>query len=50
MQKIKSALTSPLFWIALAIGAVLAVAVPAVARVVKPVADNIPGSKSKTSA
>ncbi len=47
MSKIKDLLKKPSTYVLLFIGAVLAVAIPALARAAKPVADVLPGSKSK---
>jgi hypothetical protein len=42
MNKFKSAVTSPVFWIALVSGVILATAFSAVRRIAKPVASQIP--------
>ena len=46
LSKIKDLLTKPSTYVLLAIGGILVLAVPAIARILKPVADKIPGSKS----
>ena len=47
MYKITSYLSKPSTYVLLFLGAVVALAVPFVAMAAKPVADLIPGSKSK---
>jgi hypothetical protein len=42
LNRIKSAVTSPVFWVALVSGVILATAFSAVRRIAKPVADKIP--------
>jgi hypothetical protein len=48
--KIIALLKSPTTYVLLAIGGILVLAVPALAKALKPAADLVPGSKSKTTA
>jgi hypothetical protein len=47
--KIIALLKSPMTYVLLAIGGILVLAVPALAKWLKPAADLVPGSKSKTT-
>lgn len=49
MSKIKSALTSPIFWIALVAGVILATAFTKVRGFAKPLASKIPGADGAAS-
>ncbi len=46
VNKIKNALTSPVFWIAFIVGAVAALAFPAVRKIAQPIASKLPGASA----